>query len=54
MKDMHANKEVFDVANWLDRATGRTAAPVRTLAGSAGPSTYAPRHRSHAPVDSVA
>ncbi len=53
------NQDVFDVANWLDRATGRTAAP--GLQGSSldgtsapAPTAYVPRHRADVPADSVA
>ena len=50
------SQDVFDVANWLDRANGREpAAPASTNGESAAvPAAYAPRHRADVPVDSVA
>jgi len=52
------SQDVFDVANWLDRANGRepaAAAPAPTHGESAPvPVAYAPRHRADVPVDSVA
>ncbi len=40
-----SGQDVFDVANWLERATGQT-----TIA----PVEYTPRHRAEVPVDSRA
>ena len=49
------SQDVFDVANWLDRANGRAAAPAPSDGESAPiPAAYAPRHRADVPVDSVA
>ena len=51
------SQDVFDVANWLDRANGRTSTPAAAPAnGENGPipAAYAPRHRADVPVDSVA
>lgn len=49
-------QDVFDVANWLDRANGRVPAPApATVAAAApAPAAYEPRHRADVPVDSVA
>ena len=46
------SQDVFDVANWLDRANGREA----TSSGESAepPATYVPRHRADVPADSVA
>jgi len=46
--------DVFDVANWLDRANGRVDAPVSRVESTPPPPTYVPRHRAEVPVDSVA
>ena len=46
--------DVFDVANWLDRANGRSAPPASTGESVPIPSAYVPRHRADVPVDSVA
>jgi len=46
-------QEVFDVANWLDRANGRTPAPASAVSAPV-PAAYVPRHRADVPVDSVA
>jgi hypothetical protein len=46
------SQDVFDVANWLDRANSRTAAPVPSV--TSAPPAYVPRHRADVPVDSVA
>ncbi|HET6968703.1 MAG TPA: hypothetical protein VFI44_10515 [Ornithinibacter sp.] len=46
--------DVFDVANWLDRANGRVDAPVSRVESAPPPPTYVPRHRAEVPVDSVA
>jgi len=47
--------DVFDVANWLDRAQGRTPVAAAPPAQSAPiPAAYVPRHRADVPVDSVA
>jgi len=46
-------QDVFDVANWLDRANGRGANPAPNGESAPRPSTYAPRHRADVPVDSV-
>jgi hypothetical protein len=48
------SQDVFDVANWLDRANGRVAAPVRPVESAPPAPTYVPRHRAEVPVDSVA
>ena len=49
------SQDVFDVANWLDRANGRPTAPASANGESAPiPAAYAPRHRADVPVDSVA
>jgi hypothetical protein len=48
------SKDVFDVANWLDRANGRAEAPVPVVTSAPAPPAYAPRHRADVPVDSVA
>ena len=50
-------QDVFDVANWLDRANGRVAAPSRAPEAAPAayvPAAYQPRHRADVPVDSVA
>jgi len=41
-----AQQDVFDVADWLDRANHRDSAQA--------PTAYEPRHRADVPVDSVA
>jgi hypothetical protein len=46
--------DVFDVANWLDRANGRVAAPVSKVESAPPMPAYVPRHRADVPVDSVA
>lgn len=46
-------QDVFDVANWLDRANGRVPAPVSAVTATI-PAAYVPRHRADVPVDSVA
>ena len=46
--------DVFDVANWLDRANGRVAAPAPAGDSPEPPAAYVPRHRADVPVDSVA
>lgn len=47
--------DVFDVANWLDRANGRVPTPAAAAAPAAPvPASYVPRHRADVPVDSVA
>ena len=46
--------DVFDVANWLDRANGRVAAPASVVRSTPAPPTYVPRHRADVAVDSVA
>ena len=46
--------DVFDVANWLDRANGRTPAPTRLVESAPAPVSYQPRHRADVPVDSLA
>ena len=55
-KNDNGGQDVFDVANWLDRANGRvptpSARPVEPPV-SVVPS-YEPRHRADVPVDSVA
>lgn len=48
MNDISNDKDVFDVANWLDRANARVAA------SDPAPQAYTPRHRADRPVDSVA
>jgi hypothetical protein len=48
------SQDVFDVANWLDRANSRTAAPVPSVTSAPAPPAYVPRHRADVPVDSVA
>jgi hypothetical protein len=50
-------QDVFDVANWLDRANGRAATPSRMpepATASYVAAAYEPRHRADVPVDSVA
>ncbi|GAB3253374.1 hypothetical protein [Nocardioides dilutus] len=47
-------QDVFDVANWLDRASGRVDTPAPSAESAPPPATYAPRHRADVPVDSVA
>ena len=50
-------QDVFDVANWLDRANGRVTAPSRLPEPAPVayvPAAYEPRHRADVPVDSVA
>jgi hypothetical protein len=53
-------QDVFDVANWLDRANGRAATPAPVPGESTPPPShtpprsYEPRHRADVPVDSVA
>ena len=49
-----ASQDVFDVANWLDRANGRTSMPAAQVASAPIPPAYQPRHRADVPVDSVA
>jgi hypothetical protein len=52
--DDGGSQDVFDVANWLDRANSRTAAPVPSVTSAPAPPTYVPRHRADVPADSVA
>jgi hypothetical protein len=49
-------QDVFDVANWLDRANGRVPSPATVTHVDAAPvaTAYEPRHRADVPVDSVA
>jgi hypothetical protein len=49
-------QDVFDVANWLDRANGRvpSAATVTHVDPAPVATAYEPRHRADVPVDSVA
>ena len=54
MKNDGASKDVFDVANWLDRANGRVATTAVNGESAPPPSAYVPRHRAEVPVDSVA
>jgi hypothetical protein len=49
-----ASQDVFDVANWLDRANGRSSTPAAEVASAPIPPAYQPRHRADVPVDSVA
>ncbi len=55
-KNNDGGQDVFDVANWLDRANGRVQTPsARPVeAPAAVVPSYAPRHRADVPVDSVA
>lgn len=55
VKQADAN-DVFDVANWLDRAQGRTAVAPKPSIAETVPvvAAYVPRHRADVPVDSVA
>jgi hypothetical protein len=46
-----AAQDVFDIANWLERATSPARPP---LAAAPAPPEYVPRHRADVPVDSVA
>ena len=53
--------EVFDVTAWLNRANGRTEAPLAARPVPAAQATsapaapaYLPRHRADVPVDSAA
>jgi hypothetical protein len=59
MADHHADaatQDVFDIANWLERATTHSDAPVPRAAAApaAPPPTYVPRHRADVAADSVA
>lgn len=47
-------QDVFDVADWLDRASGRMAAPAPSDESAPPGSSYHPRHRADVPVDSFA
>jgi hypothetical protein len=49
-----SSQDVFDVANWLDRANGRPPVASNNGESAPAPSAYAPRHRADVPVDSVA
>lgn len=49
-----ASKDVFDVANWINRANNRPAAAANDGESAPPPASYAPRHRADVPVDSVA
>jgi len=46
--------DVFDVANWIDRANGRTIGSATSAESPPIPPSYVPRHRADVPVDSVA
>ena len=54
MNGADGSQDVFDVANWLDRANGREAAPAATGDSVQPPSAYVPRHRADVTADSVA
>ena len=54
VKSSDGAQDVFDVANWLDRANGRGAAPAPSVESAPPPAAYQPRHRADVPVDSVA
>lgn len=49
-----ASQDVFDVANWLDRANGRPSTAAAEVASAPTAPAYQPRHRADVPVDSVA
>lgn len=53
-KNNDGGQDVFDVANWLDRANGRVPTPAPVVEATPAPVSYAPRHRADVPVDSVA
>jgi hypothetical protein len=47
--------EVFDVADWLNRANGRAEAPqVAAVPEPARVEAYVPRHRAEVAADTVA
>jgi hypothetical protein len=59
MADHHADaaaQDVFDIANWLERANAHVDAPAprRAVAPETPPPAYVPRHRADVTTDSVA
>lgn len=51
-----ASQDVFDIANWLERASSRDTAPAPRAASAPAPvaPVYVPRHRADVAGDSVA